>query len=67
LIAISANALNMAVVIGPARLVLEEPATSTPSRSTASSSVGLLALDTPKVIAEARAALAGVRERTKLL
>src|SRR5262249_37809230 len=70
LIAISPNALNMAVVTHPAHLLLQ--ATGPEKRHNA---VGprrapkrggkLAALDTAKVVAGARAALAGVRERTK--
>jgi cytosine/adenosine deaminase-related metal-dependent hydrolase len=70
LIAISPNALNMAVVTDPAHLVLE--ATSPENVDTVvvdgrflKRGGKLAALNTPKVIAEARVALAGVRERTK--
>jgi cytosine/adenosine deaminase-related metal-dependent hydrolase len=70
LIAISPNALNMAVVTDPAHLVLE--ATSPENVDTVVVDGRILkrggklaALDTPEVIAGARAALAGVRERTK--
>src|ERR1700730_1585544 len=70
LIAISPNALNMAVVTDPAHLVLE--ATSPENVDTVVVDGRILkrggklaALDPPEVIAGARAALAGVRERTK--
>ena len=70
LIAISPNALNMAVVSDPAHLVLE--ATSPENVDTVVVDGRILkrggkltALDTSEIIAGARAALAGVRERTK--
>jgi len=70
LIAISPDALDMAVVADPAHLVLE--ATSPENVDTVVVDGRILkrggklaALDTPAVIAGARAALAGVRERTK--
>src|SRR3984893_10017389 len=70
LIMISPNALNMAVVTHPAHLVLE--ATSPENVDTVVVDGRILkrggklaALDPPEVIAGARAALAGVRERTK--
>jgi cytosine/adenosine deaminase-related metal-dependent hydrolase len=70
LIAINTNALNMAVVTDEAHLVLE--ATQPENIDTVAVDGRILkrggklvALDTPKVITEARAALAGVRERTK--
>jgi len=70
LIAISPNALNMAIVTDPAHLVLE--ATSPENVDTVvvdgrilKAGGKLAGLDTRKVIAEARAALAGVRERAK--
>jgi 5-methylthioadenosine/S-adenosylhomocysteine deaminase len=70
LIAISPNALNMAVVTDPARLVLEATGPENVDTVVVDGRIlkrggKLTALDTPKVIAEARAALAGVRERTK--
>jgi cytosine/adenosine deaminase-related metal-dependent hydrolase len=70
LIAISPNALNMAVVTDPTHLVLE--ATSPENVDTVVVDGRILkrggklaALDTPQVVAAARAALAGVRERAK--
>jgi cytosine/adenosine deaminase-related metal-dependent hydrolase len=72
LIAINPNTLSMAVVTDPAHLVLE--ATGPENVDTVAVAVDgrmlkrggkLVALDIPKVIAEARATLAGVRERTK--
>ena len=69
-IAINTNALNMAVVTDPAHLVLE--ATNPENVDTVvidgrilKSGGKLTALDAPKVVAEARLALADVRERTK--
>jgi cytosine/adenosine deaminase-related metal-dependent hydrolase len=70
LIMISPNALNMAVVTDPAHLVLE--ATSPENVDTVVVDGRILkrggkltAIDTTEVIAGARAALAGIRERTK--
>jgi 5-methylthioadenosine/S-adenosylhomocysteine deaminase len=70
LITISPNALNMAVVTDPAHLVLE--ATSPENVDTVVVDGRILkrggkltSLNTSEVIAGARAALAGVRERTK--
>jgi 5-methylthioadenosine/S-adenosylhomocysteine deaminase len=70
LIVISPNALNMAVVTDPAHIALE--ATSPENIDTVvvdgrilKRGGTLVAIDTPKVIAEARTALGGVRERTK--
>jgi cytosine/adenosine deaminase-related metal-dependent hydrolase len=70
LIAISPNALNMAVVTDPAHLVLEATGPENVDTVVVDGRIlkrggKLAALDTPKVIAGARAALAGVRERTK--
>jgi 5-methylthioadenosine/S-adenosylhomocysteine deaminase len=69
LIAISPNALNMAVVTDPAHLVLEATGPENVDTVVVDGRIlkrgGKLALDTPKVVAGARAALAGVRERTK--
>jgi 5-methylthioadenosine/S-adenosylhomocysteine deaminase len=70
LIAISPNALNMAVVTDPAHLALEATGPENVDTVVVDGRIlkrggKLTALDTPKVIAEARAALAGVRERTK--
>lgn len=70
LIAISPNALNMAVVTDPAHLVLEATGPENVNMVVVDGRIlkrggKLVALDTPKVITEARAALAGVRERTK--
>jgi cytosine/adenosine deaminase-related metal-dependent hydrolase len=70
LIAIRTDTLGTAVVTDPAHLVLE---TTTPDNVDTVVVDGrilkrggkLTAIDTPKVITEARAALAGVRERTK--
>jgi 5-methylthioadenosine/S-adenosylhomocysteine deaminase len=70
LIVISPNALNMAVVTDPAHLVLE--ATGPENIDTVVVDGRILkrggkfaALDTSEVVAGARSALAGVRERTK--
>src|ERR1700733_10482021 len=70
LIMINTNALNMGVVTDPAHLVLE--ATGPENVDTVVVDGRLLkrggklaAIDTRKVVAEARTALAGVRERTK--
>ena len=70
LIAISTNALNMAVVTDPAHLVLESTGPENVDTVVVDGRIlkrggKLTAVDTPKVIREARAALAGVRERTK--
>ena len=70
LIAINTNALNMAVVTDPAHLVLEATGPENVDTVVVDGRIlkragKLAAVDTPKVIAEARAALAGVRERTK--
>jgi 5-methylthioadenosine/S-adenosylhomocysteine deaminase len=70
LIAISPNALNMAVVTDPAHLVLEATGAENVDTVVVDGRIlkrggKLTALDTPQVIAGARAALAGVRERTK--
>jgi len=70
LIAINPNALNMAVVADPAHLVLEAAGPENVDTVVIDGRIlkrggKLAALDTPTVIAGARAALAGVRERTK--
>jgi cytosine/adenosine deaminase-related metal-dependent hydrolase len=70
LIAINPNALNMAVVTDPAHLVLEATGPENVEMVVVDGRIlkrggRLVALDTPKVVTEARAALAGVRERTK--
>jgi cytosine/adenosine deaminase-related metal-dependent hydrolase len=70
LIAISPNALNMAVVTDPAHLVLEATGPENVDTVVVDGRIlkrggRLAALDSHKVVAEARAALAGVRERTK--
>ena len=70
LIAISPNALNMAVVTDPAHLVLEATGPENVDMVVVDGRIlkrggKLTALDTSQVIAGARAALAGVRERTK--
>jgi cytosine/adenosine deaminase-related metal-dependent hydrolase len=70
LIAISTDALNMGVVTDPAHLVLEatEPAnvdTVVVDGRILKRGGKLTALDPHKVVADARQALAGVRERTK--
>lgn len=70
LIAISTNALNMAVVTDPAHLVLEATGPENVDTVVVDGRIlkrggKLTAIDTGKVVAEARTALAGVRERTK--
>jgi 5-methylthioadenosine/S-adenosylhomocysteine deaminase len=70
LIAISPNALDMAVVTDPTHLVLEATGPGNVDTVVVDGRIlkrggKLAALDTQKVIAEARTALAGVRERTK--
>ena len=70
LIAINTNALNMAVVTDPAHLVLEATGPENVDTVVVDGRIlkrggKLAAVDTAKVITEARAALAGVRERTK--
>jgi cytosine/adenosine deaminase-related metal-dependent hydrolase len=70
LIAINTNALNMAVLTDPAHLALEATAAENVDTVVVDGRIlkrggKLVAIDTPKVIAEARAALAGVRERTR--
>jgi cytosine/adenosine deaminase-related metal-dependent hydrolase len=70
LIAIDTNALNMAVVTDPAHLVLEATGPENVDTVVVDGRIlkrggKLAAVDTPKVISEARAALTGVRERTK--
>ncbi len=70
LIAISPNALNMAVVTDPAHLALEATTPENVDTVVVDGRIlkrggKLTAIDTSQVIAGARAALAGVRERTK--
>ena len=70
LIAISPNALNMAVVTDPAHLVLEATGPENVDTVVVDGRIlkrggKLTAIDTQKVVADARQALAGVRERTK--
>jgi 5-methylthioadenosine/S-adenosylhomocysteine deaminase len=70
LIAINPNTLSMAVVTDPAHLVLEATGPENVDTVVVDGRIlkrggKLVALDIPKVIAEARAAFAGVRERTK--
>jgi cytosine/adenosine deaminase-related metal-dependent hydrolase len=70
LIAISPNALNMAVVSDPAHLVLEATGPENVDTVVVDGRIlkrggKLTALNPSEVIAGARAALAGVRERTK--
>jgi cytosine/adenosine deaminase-related metal-dependent hydrolase len=70
LIAISPNALNMAVVTDPAHLVLEATGPENVDTVVVDGRIlkrggKLTALDTNEVVAGARTALAGVRERTK--
>jgi 5-methylthioadenosine/S-adenosylhomocysteine deaminase len=70
LIAISPNTLDVAVVTDPAHLVLEATSPENVDTVVVDGRIlkrggKLMALDTPTVIAGARAALAGVRERTK--
>jgi 5-methylthioadenosine/S-adenosylhomocysteine deaminase len=70
IIVISPNALDMAVVTDPAHLVLEATGPENIDTVVVDGRIlkrggKLVALDTAKVIAGARAALAGVRERTK--
>ncbi len=65
-----ATTLSTAVVTDPAHLVLEATGPENVDTVVVDGRIlkrggKLVALDTPKVIAEARAALAGVRERTK--
>jgi 5-methylthioadenosine/S-adenosylhomocysteine deaminase len=70
LIAISPNTLDVAVVTDPAHLVLEATSPENVDTVVVDGRIlkrggKLVALDTPTVIAGARAALANVRERTK--
>jgi cytosine/adenosine deaminase-related metal-dependent hydrolase len=70
LIAITPNALNMAVVTDPAHVALEATDPGNVDTVVVDGRIlkrggKLAALDAPKVIAEARASLAGVRDRTK--
>ena len=70
LIAISPDALNMAVVTDPAHLVLEATGPENVDTVVVDGRIlkragKLTAVDAPKVVAEARAALAGVRARTQ--
>jgi len=69
LIAIATDALDMGVVTDPAHLVLEAAGPENVDTVVVDGRIlkhggKLAAIDTAKVIAEARAALAGVRERT---
>ena len=70
LIAISTNALNMGVVTDPAHLVLEATGPENVDTVVVDGRIlkrggKLTAIDATKVVADARTALAGVRERTK--
>jgi 5-methylthioadenosine/S-adenosylhomocysteine deaminase len=70
LIAISPNALNMAVVTDPAHLALEATGPENVDTVVVDGRIlkrggKLVALNTPEVIAGASAALAGIRERAK--
>jgi cytosine/adenosine deaminase-related metal-dependent hydrolase len=70
LIAISPDTLSMAVVTDPAHAVLEATGPENVDTVVVDGRIlkrggKLVAIDTSKVVAEARAALAGVRERTK--
>jgi cytosine/adenosine deaminase-related metal-dependent hydrolase len=70
LIAISTNALNMGVVTDPAHLVLEATGPENVDTVVVDGRIlkrggRLTAIDPGKVVADARTALAGVRERTK--
>jgi cytosine/adenosine deaminase-related metal-dependent hydrolase len=70
LIAISPNALDMAVVTDPAHLVLEATSPENVDTVVVDGRIlkrggKLVAIDTTEVIAGARTALAGIRERTK--
>jgi 5-methylthioadenosine/S-adenosylhomocysteine deaminase len=70
LIMISPNALNMAVVADPAHLVLEATGPENIDTVVVDGRIlkrggKLVAVDTTEVIAGARTALAGIRERTK--
>src|SRR6201996_8830747 len=70
LIMISPNALNMAVVTDPAHLVLEATGPENVDTVVVDGRIlkrggKLVAVDTAEVIAGARTALAGIRERTK--
>ena len=70
LIAISPNALNMAVMTDPAHLVLEATGPENVDTVVVDGRIlkrggKLVALNTPEVIAGASGALAGIRERTK--
>jgi len=70
LIAIATSALNMAVVTDPAHLVLEATGPENVDTVVIDGRIlkrggKLTAIDSQKVVADARQALAGVRERTK--
>jgi cytosine/adenosine deaminase-related metal-dependent hydrolase len=70
LIMISPNALNMAVVTDPAHLVLEATGPENVDTVVVDGRIlkrggKLVAVDTTEVIAGARTALAGIRERAK--
>jgi cytosine/adenosine deaminase-related metal-dependent hydrolase len=70
LIVISPNTLNMAVLTDPAHIALEATGPENIDTVIVDGRIlkrggKLVAIDTPIVIAEARTALAGIRERTK--
>jgi cytosine/adenosine deaminase-related metal-dependent hydrolase len=69
LVMIDTNTLSMAVMTDPAHLVLECTTPENVDTVVVDGRIlkrgGKLVLDVPKVVREARAALAGVRERTK--
>jgi cytosine/adenosine deaminase-related metal-dependent hydrolase len=69
LVMIDTNTLSMAVMTDPAHLVLECTTPENVDTVVVDGRIlkrgGKLALDVPKVVREARTALAGVRERTK--
>jgi 5-methylthioadenosine/S-adenosylhomocysteine deaminase len=70
LIAINPSTLNMAVVTDPVHVVLDATGPENVDTVVVDGRIlkrggKLVALNTPEVVAEARAALAGVRERTK--
>jgi cytosine/adenosine deaminase-related metal-dependent hydrolase len=70
LIVINPNTLNMAVVTDPAHIALEATYPENIDTVIVDGRIlkragKLTAIDTPIVIAEARTALAGIRERTK--
>ncbi len=69
LVMVDTNTLSMAVMTDPAHLVLECTTPENVDTVVVDGRIlkrgGKLALDVPKVVREARAALSGVRERTK--